>query len=849
MRERNSMTIAGRLRAGLSVPILIAALAASGHAALAAPAEPAGTTHPDLWPAAHSPAAITDAKTEARITALMAQMSVEEKVGQIVQGDISSIKPEDLRTYPLGSVLAGGNSGPGGDDRASAQTWLEMIRTFHSIALEKRTGHTPIPVMFGLDAVHGDNNIPGATVFPHNIGLGAARDPELMGEIGKATSEETAVIGADWLFGPTIAVPQDTRWGRAYEGYGENPEIVRAYAPAMVEGVQGAMTKPGPIAAGRVAASIKHFLGDGGTTGGHDQGDAALSEAELIRVHAQGYPPAVDAGALTVMVSFSSWNGVKNTGNKGLLTDVLKGRMGFEGFLVGDWNAQAQVPGCTATSCPQAINAGLDMFMAADSWKGIYASTLAQVRSGEIPMARLDDAVRRILRVKFKTGMFEATHSYEGRLDLLGAPDHRALARRAVRESLVLLKNNGGVLPLKASGRVLVAGDGADDIGKQSGGWTISWQGTGNTNADFPHGQSIWSGVREAINAGGGKGELSIDGAFKDRPDVAIVVFGEQPYAEFQGDIPNLEYQPGTKKDLALLKRLKAQGVPVVAVFLSGRPLWTNPEINASDAFVAAWLPGTEGGGVADVLIRKPDGAVNHDFHGKLSYSWPRFAVAPPLHQGDPGYDPLFVYGYGLTYGERGDVAPLAEDSGVVGAAEISRDIFFRGGRTGPSWTLTVSDAGGAATVGSGPAASPRGVVTVKGVDAGAQESGKAVGWNGTGEGAVAITGPTDDMLRQANGDMAVAIRLRVDQAPSGPVALELECGGKVCASLDATRLLKGAPLGEWRTVKVKLSCFRESAADMTHVTGPFALRTSGRFGLSFADVALATNTGDAVCP
>ena len=823
----------------------IAALAlAGGSTSVAAPP---GTVHPKLWPKAHSPAAMTDPRTEARASALLRRMSLEEKVGQVIQADIASITPEDLKTYPLGSVLAGGNSGPGGDDRASAQTWLKSIRAFRAVSTEARPNHVPIPMMFGLDAVHGNNNIPGAVIFPHNVGLGATRDPALIGAIGRVTAEEAAVIGTDWTFGPTLAVPQDLRWGRTYEGYGEDPSIARAYAPAMVQGLQGALPAQGSIGKGRLIASAKHFLADGGTSGGRDQGDAAISETELIRLHAQGYAPAIDAGALTVLVSYSSWQGVKNHGNRGLLTDALKGRMGFEGFVVGDWNGHGQVPGCTPTNCPQAINAGLDMYMAPDGWKALYTNTLQQARSGQIPMARLDDAVRRILRVKLKAGLFDSARPLEGRFELLGAPDHRALARRAVRESLVLLKNNGGLLPLKASRKILVAGDGADDIGKQSGGWTISWQGTGNSNADFPHGQSIWSGISEAVAAGGGKAELSADGSFTKRPDVAIVVFGEQPYAEFQGDIPNLEYQPGVKRDLALLKRLKAQGVPVVSVFLSGRPLWTNPEINASDAFVAAWLPGSEGGGVADVLIRKPDGSVRSDFHGRLSYAWP--SKAGQGARADRVKAPQFAFGYGLTYADRRGVGRLSEDSGVGQGATGDPNVFFRTGRAQGAWIMRLTDAGGGAEASGPKAASPGGAVAMSAVDAGGQETARAFAWSGAGEAAVAINGPAADLQRQTNGDMAVSMRLRVDAPATAPVRMDLGCAGKTCASLDLTRLLAAQPSGEWRTLKVKLACFRELGADMTRITTPFALRTAGALKLSLADVALVANTGDAVCP
>ena len=808
--------------------LLVGAIAGANGAA----SEPPGAAHPALWPKAHSPAGLTDPVTEARVSALLARMSLEEKVGQIIQADITSIRPEDLRTYPLGSILAGGNSGPGGDDRASAQRWLELIQAFHKVSIEPRPGQVAIPIMFGLDAVHGNNNIPGATIFPHNVGLGAARDPELIGEIGQATAEETAAIGADWIFGPTVAVPQDLRWGRAYEGYGEDPEIVRAYAPAMVRGAQGTTPVRGPIGAGHVAVSIKHFLADGGTSGGRDQGDAQIPEAELVGLHAQGYAAGIDAGALTVMASFSSWQGVKTTGNSTLLTGALKQRMGFEGFVVGDWNAHGQVPGCSTTSCPQAIDAGLDMFMAPDGWKALYRNTLEQARSGQIPITRLDDAVRRILRVKLKAGLFERRRPFEGRLDLLGSAAHRALARRAVRESLVLLKNNGGVLPVRASARVLVAGDAADDIGRQSGGWTISWQGTGNTNADFPHGQSIWAGLRDAVAAGGGRAELSADGQFTERPDVAIVVFGESPYAEFQGDLTTLEYQPGAKRDLALIRRLKAQGVPVVSVFLSGRPLWTNPEINASDAFVVAWLPGTEGGGVADVLIRKSDRSIRTDFRGRLPYAWPKTAAQGPRVL--RAVDPQFPYGYGLTYADGRELRALPENAGVEASSGEARDVFYRGGKTIPPWSFVVFD----------PA-----IVSLVAVDAGAQEAGRAMVWSGQGEGAAAVAGPPADMLRQANGDMALAVRLRIDQPPSGTVRIELGCGGRPCASLDATKLIAAQGTGQWRDVKVKLACFRDAGADMTRVTSPLGFRTSGRLGLSIADVSLVANTGDAVCP
>ena len=609
--------------------------------------------HPQLWPAAKS-AGLIDPVTEARITALLSQMSLEEQVGQVIQTEIGAVTPEDLRRYPLGSILAGGDSGPHGDLRAAPAAWLALAREFRAVSVERRAGHTPIPVLFGIDAMHGHNHIVGAVIYPHNVGLGAAHDPQLLEHIGAATAEEVLVTGIDWSFAPTLAVPQDVRWGRAYEGYAQDPQLIARYATAMVEGLQGAASLSGKLQAGHIAASAKHFLGDGGTAQGVDEGDDEISEEELIARHAQGYPAAIDAGVLTVMASYSSWQGQKMHGNRALLTDVLKGRMGFAGFVVGDWNAHAQLPDCQAGRCSAAFNAGIDMYMAPYAWKELYASTLAEVRSGEISRQRLEDAVRRILRVKMKLGLFEAARPYEGRTELIGSAAHRALAREAVRKSLVLLKNDG-VLPIRSGARVLVTGPGARDIGMQCGGWTISWQGTGNSNADFPHAESIYDGIRSAVQAGGGS---VVDDADSAKPDVAVVVFGEPPYAETAGD-RKLDVD-NVRAPLEQLRALHRRGIPVVAVLLSGRPLWSNPEINASDAFVAAWLPGSEGGGVADVLVGDGSGQPRTDFSGRLSFLWP--ATVLPATPQSTSAAILFPLGYGLSYARPAPVAHLSED-------------------------------------------------------------------------------------------------------------------------------------------------------------------------------------------
>ncbi len=783
---------------------------------------------PAKWPAAGSQG-LVDPATEKFVADLLAKMTLEEKVGQMIQADIGSIKPEELRQYPLGSILAGGSSPPlSGNDRSPQADWVATARAFRKVAMEPRGGHAPIPLIFGVDAVHGNNNVVGATIFPHNIGLGAANDPALIRRIGQATAEETAAAGPDWAFGPTLAVPQDDRWGRSYEGYSEDPAIVRSYAGEMVRGLQGEPGTGDRIQKGRVAASAKHFLGDGGTFEGTDQGDTRVSEAELIAIHAAGYVPAIQAGALTVMASYSSWNGAKMHGNKSLLTDVLKGRMGFQGFVVGDWNGHGQIPGCTPTDCAQTFNAGLDMAMAPDSWKGLFDSTVKHVRDGTIPMARIDDAVRRILRVKAKLGLFDPVRPIEGKAGVLGSPEHRALAREAAAKSLVLLKNQG-VLPVKASANILVAGPGADSMSQQTGGWTLSWQGDGNSNADFPNGQTIYAGIAEAVKAGGGTAMLSPDGSFTAKPDVAIVVFGEQPYAEMRGDIRTLEFQPGDKQALALLRKLKAAGVPIVSVFLSGRPLWVNPELNASDAFVAAWLPGSEGGGVADVLVGDAAGKPRKDFQGRLSFSWPKTAGQFTLNKGEPGYDPLFALGYGLSYAKPGTVAKLSEDAGVDASLANTSVFFAKGVAAAPFAFATDSK------VERKPVDGPQ-----------TQEGAQQLAWP-DGAATLRIGGRDLDLSRETNADLSLQISYRLDRAAGGPVRLTME-GGGTPGGIDATSLFTGET-GKWRTVKILLKCYQRSGLDMSKVTAPFAVQASGPLMFSVADVRIVSDPNNSICP
>lgn len=619
----------------------------------AASAHPVPAPQLSSWPqVAH--AVQPDPQAEAKIAALLARMTLEQKVGQMVQADIRSVTADDVRKFRLGSVLNGGGAFPGENKHASVADWVALADGFYDASMDTANGGLAIPIMWGTDAVHGHNNVIGATLFPHNIGLGAAHDPDLMERIGAATAREVAVTGLDWTFAPIVAVVRDDRWGRTYESYSEDPEIVRAYAGRVVRGLQGTPGTKTFLDPAHVLATAKHFIGDGGTADGIDRGDNLSSEADLLKIHAPGYIAAMNAGVQTIMASYNSWQGLKMHGIRYLLTDVLKQRMGFDGIVVSDWDGVDEVQGCSKDKCAQSINAGMDMIMVPTEWKNFIGNTLEQVRAEKIPLSRIDDAVTRILRVKFRAGLFEkgrpSSRPLANKRELLGAPEHRELARQAVRESLVLLKNERGLLPLRRNSRVAVLGDGADNIPKQTGGWTVSWQGTGNSSADFPGATSIFQGVAGTVEEAGGKASSSADGLQQARPDVAIVVFGEDPYAEWFGDLRSLDYRGAGGAELALLQQLRQASVPSVCVFLTGRPLWVEPELAACDAFVVAWLPGSEGSGVADVLFRKADGSVNYNFAGKLSFSWPRAVSQTALNRHDAKYDPLFPYGFGLQY-------------------------------------------------------------------------------------------------------------------------------------------------------------------------------------------------------
>ncbi len=638
----------------------IACLVAVGTAPAASP--PAASAPAREWPHVASPIA-RDPAMEARIDRILAGMTLAQKVGQMTQAEIKSITPDEVRDYAIGSVLNGGGSWPGKDRHATPADWVALADAYYDASMASAL-ETKIPIIWGVDAVHGHSNVYRATLFPHNIGLGAARDPDLVREIAAATAGGVRATGIDWVFAPAVPVVQDVRWGRTYESYSSDPALVRRYAAAYVEGLQGRFGE------GSALASVKHFLGDGGTSGGVDQGLTVASQRELVRTHAQGYFGALGAGAQNIMVSYNSWQDAgtgidhgKMHGIRMLLTDALKDKVGFDGFLVSDWNAIEQIPGCAKDSCPQAINAGIDMVMVPDDWKAFIANTVRQVDGGTIPQARIDDAVRRILRVKLRMGLFDGKPpSASPHAGDIAALQHRDLARRAVRESLVLLKNDGTVLPIRPGARVLVVGRGADNLPMQAGGWSLTWQGDETTNADYPDATSLLAGLREVA----GDDITIIDGtragATLPDYDVAIAVIGENPYAETKGDVrlpAPLTHTLRYPEDLALLETLRGKGKPVVTVFLSGRPTYANDLLNRSDAFVAAWLPGTEGGGIADLVLAGADGEPRQDFSGRLPFAWPGDPCLTRLPT-VPKSATLFPVGYGLRYAQpRGALVDL----------------------------------------------------------------------------------------------------------------------------------------------------------------------------------------------
>jgi beta-glucosidase len=712
-------------------------------------------------------------------------------------------------------------------------------------------------------------------------------------------AKQVASTGIDWTFAPTLAVVRDDRWGRTYEGFSEDPEIVGSYGGRYTTGLQGNFAASGRPT---VVATAKHFMGDGGTDQGKDQGENKSSLNDMMNIHGAGYYSSLAAGAQTVMASFNSWtfkgttkdgvsldfDNAKMHGNQYLLNDVLKVKMGFDGLVVSDWNGIGQVKykdatgavkQCTNSSCPPSINAGVDLIMVPDDWKAFITNTIASVNAGEIPMSRIDDAVTRILRVKLRAGLFkvEGGTSVSVKPSLRpGAGDatalvHRELAREAVRKSLVLLKNDGGVLPLKRGEKILVVGRSADSMSNQTGGWSLTWQGTSNTNADFPNGDTVLAGIKEA--AGEANVTYALDAANVTLTDykAVIAVIGETPYAEGAGDIGKtgtLEHAKRYPADLALLESLKGKGVPVVTVLLSGRPLWVNKELNRSDAFVAAFLPGTEGKGVADVLFRKADGAVNVDFKGKLSYSWPKSACQVPLNKGDASYDPLFAYGYGLSYATPGtavgnaldETAPslgCGQSANTGPAATEPLEVFtqvenptfplFIG--SSPNWMIPVgSDLNAVLTTQDN-------TLTLETIQINVQQDAKKVTWTGLAEFKAMAADPASTSTKfpqnlesytHPDAKAVLAFDVVVHQAPAGSVKIRIDCGYPCRGELDGTAVLSALPANTKTTVKIPLACFANAGADFSAIDTAFLVQTDKPFSASFARIRWVVGaTGD----
>ena len=769
-----------------------------------------------------------DPEIEAQIDDILPKLTLEQKVGQVIQGDTGSLTPEDVKKYRLGSVLSGGNSAPGPLPYAETKAWLEMADKYYNASIDDEDVEIAIPIIWGIDAVHGHANLKGSIIFPHNIGLGAMNNPDLIEKIASITAHELTVSGHDWTFAPTLAVPQDLRWGRSYEGFSENPDLVQSYGDRIVIGLQGEFGSENFMGNGRVISSAKHFLADGATENGVDQGDALINEKELSKVHAAGYYSSIPAGVQTVMASFSSWQGRKLHGDKELLTDVLKGKMGFNGFVVGDWNGHGQVPGCINTDCPQSLNAGLDMYMAPDSWKGLYESTLQHVKDGTIAIERLDDAVRRILRVKLLSGIFQkgapSTRANAGNENLLALPEHRDVARQAVRESLVLLKNNNQLLPIDPSKTILVVGDGASSISKASGGWTLSWQGTGHSNDKFPNGESILQGIEKIVDDAGGKLIFSKDGDTSIKADVVIAVYGEDPYAEFQGDRENLAFIPNgfdTKK----LSTYKENGIPIVSVFLSGRPMWANTEINNSDSFVAAWLPGSEGGGISDMLFKTDP---SFDFTGRLSFTWPASAVVSKNNN-----QALFKTGYGLSYTSSDQIDFLSENSGLENSEIASTGEYFNKGDVVAPWDIWLISGKLEKQIASFP--SSVGGLIISKTDHMAQEDALRINWTKSDGDYFRISSvKPNDLTRQSNGAMKLAFNAKSFTGSDSTLQI-----GQCDDSFNCDKTLEIKISSEWQEYLIPLSNFEELGIDMSKIISSILIKAEAGVDIGLSNVRL----------
>ncbi len=780
------------------------------------------------------------AANEQQVQELLSRMTLEQKVGQMVQAEIQFITPEQVRQYAIGSILNGGGSYPKKDKYAPLSEWLNLADAFYEASKNSQSDGSGIPLIWGTDAVHGHNNVFGATLFPHNIGLGATQNPSLVGDVAKATALEVRASGIDWIFAPTIAIAKDDRWGRTYESFSDQITLIEAYTPEIIKAIQGS----------GLAATAKHFIGDGGTQQGEDQGNAEMSLESLLQGHGAGYLRAIDEGVYSVMASFNSWNGVKIHGSYELLTRVLKNQLGFEGVVVSDWNGIGQVEGCTNSSCPQAINAGVDMIMVPELWREFLQNTISQVEAGLISESRIDDAVTRILRMKFKLGLFEqikpSTRAQASVADITAMrAANRKLAREAVRQSLVLLRNDQDLLPLDPRQHVLVVGD-ADDIGKASGGWTLSWQGTGNANVDFPTGSSIYSALKNQIENAGGTIELSEQGEFELRPDKAIIVFGEDPYAEGLGDVSDLK-APDLERVRKILMTLREQDIPTATVFLTGRPMWINPVLENSTAFVVAWLPGTEGGGVADLLLRDAKGEVQFDFLGRLSYDWPNDTLNARDNELAVENN-LFSYGYGLSLASS-SLAKLPELKLEPTKANLQSgtlaSVMIFNSRTHPDWEHFLGEPSDwKQHYERGDQRSKGEQLRVRRADTMVQEDSLRLIFSGDGtqlnQWYWQAQSPKD-LSGALEEESMLKLMIVVNSYSSEEVNVRMDCVYPCSATVSITKALNAFPLGTVRELAIPIRCFVENGLRADRVDTPALLATTGALDVTLSSVNIDT--------
>ncbi len=819
------------------------------------------------------------------VEATLAQMTLDEKLGQMIQAEVQQLDPADIGRYKIGSALNGSGVWPNKDRFSSPQAWAEMIDRYFMASAESFRGRPfSIPFAWATDAIHGHNNLHRATIFPHNIGLGATRDPDLVQRIGQVTATELAASGMDWTFAPTVAVPLDARWGRFYEGYAQDATVVADFAGAMVRGLQGtgATSRSHDTA---VLSSVKHWIGDGGTRWGIDRGNNFCSEQELIELHSAGYRSALEAGAQVVMVSFSSWEHETNYdhaplvgsaynfklhGSRYLITDVLKKQLGFDGIVLTDWDGHCEVSKCTLKDARYCINAGADMLMveARGDWLAILDQTKRDLEEGHISPERIADAVRRILRVKYRTHLAERPRPSEraavkNAASIIGSNQHREVARESVRKSAVLLKNNGGLLPLAANARILLAGSAAHSFSKQMGGWSLHWHSNELQQEDFPAATTLGQALHEAIVSGSvtelNPGE-SLD---PSSVDCAVVVFGEDAYSEMLGDIrpwDTLEYaalKPSYAEDLALLRRLHEKKIPIVSVFFTGRPLYLNEEINLSHAFVIAWLPGMACEGITDLLVRAEDGTIRHDFQGTLPCAWPatpygfRLTNAldtkvddlHPEYAGDQ--EILFDLGYGLQVNQPDShvdapLYPLNQHDASPIPPRALNDLVLLGPNADPRFTCRIAGNGfwvGADVSRNAPTDALLG--TLEPFDYLGKNDAFHVFFNGR-IASLYFQFPRwniEDMRGFLIAGAALVLSLRIHELSPGPVRFSAHNCFPSKGIYDATTLVQNAPIGEWIRLRVPLADIAASGSDFSKVNVPFMLHTQARIRFDIGDL------------